>query len=382
MIEEIISIIESNNVQKLKSFVEENKNQIDFAEILYDAAYESNNFCQFIKILSENDTRSKEIILNDIFHILVKDEGDNDGKGKKEVLVNKIQSGELSIEIMDDIFINNLTYYETIKDTIIQKINANDIADLENYITTNQILFSYYNNEKFDFLIYAIENNASNEMVTYIMTHYKSLNYTLEDKTPLKCAIAADNLPLIELLIEKGADINMADEYYTDDKPLIFAINKKNNTIIKYLIDHGAEVNGPTTGYGENPLFTAIRNSNAEIVKYLLDHGSDVHLNDKKNLSFLTTAIQFGNEEIANTLIDHGADVNILTRNGHTPLILAIKTKHDSIAKTLIDHGADVNKQNGYNSTPLTIAIEKESDFLVEYLIEKGANVNEWRNYS
>jgi len=388
----IISLIENNEIEKLNTFVQENVDEIEFNRDLYKLSLTDQNFCEVIKVLSDNDTRNREVVINDIFHLFENEwdeeeteiETDSEMKknsikninNKKSIFIDNIKSGKIIINGLDDSFTNNLNSIEKIKVKIIEKVNENNIEELKNYIASNKILISYINTENFDILTYAIENNASIEMVEYLVSLYKSLDYIVKDNSPLKCAITKEDLPLVQLLVKNGADVNLKDDSYVNEKPLIYAINKGNDEIIKYLIEQGAEINGPPTGYGEIPLFTAIRNGNGDIVKFLIDHGADVNLSNKKNLSILTTAIQFGNENIVKCLIDNGADVDILTRNGLTPLTIGIKSGNENVVKYIVDHGADVNKKNGYNNTPLTLAIEKGNENVVKYLIDHGADVN------
>ncbi|OUM63993.1 hypothetical protein PIROE2DRAFT_9380 [Piromyces sp. E2] len=98
----------------------------------------------------------------------------------------------------------------------------------EKYITEKCIILKDLNKEDFDVLLYSIENDASPEIIKYIVCQckYNDLNYhIIEDKTlkaPLFSSIGKNNFEISKLLIQKNADIN----YF-------------NNDIINYLYNQG-----------------------------------------------------------------------------------------------------------------------------------------------
>ena len=109
--------------------------------------------------------------------------------------------------------------------------------------------------------------------------------------TPLEYFISKNNVSMVKLLLECGADPNIlcTIDYYIDQvnekhsltmTPLTFAIGQQsyNIEIIKLLILHGANLNC-TVSSGHTPLLKAIeRGCSIEIVKLLLDSGADVNL--------------------------------------------------------------------------------------------------------
>lgn len=71
----------------------------------------------------------------------------------------------------------------------------------------------------------------------------------------------------------------------------------------------------------------------------------------------LMAAVQHGHGEMACLLISHGADVNCADRvTGWTPLMLAAQNGHKSVAAMLLKNGADCNAVNNLNQTALDIA--------------------------
>lgn len=105
--------------------------------------------------------------------------------------------------------------------------------------------------------------------------------------TPLMQAVAAENLDLVQILLESGIATGMNDVYeHAEITPLVLAIEKQNLDLIKLLLENGAQeaVNNPVKVLDTNvtpnvcvmkrPLQCAIETGNLEIVKLLIEHGA------------------------------------------------------------------------------------------------------------
>lgn len=82
----------------------------------------------------------------------------------------------------------------------------------------------------------------------------KLLNQGLEVDTKLECdqstllmeAVSNEDLDMVKLLVERGADINAVNDNLAGWTPLMFAVNEGNLEIVEYLIDKGADINHET----------------------------------------------------------------------------------------------------------------------------------------
>ena len=106
------------------------------------------------------------------------------------------------------------------------------------------------------------------------------LNTINEDgSTPLHRAVEGDtntereteNLEIIELLIDKGADVNGKDD--NDDTPLHLSTNRN---ISELLIAQGADVNAKDC-FGGTPLHSIIFNEDKDLVALLITNGADLN---------------------------------------------------------------------------------------------------------
>ncbi|KAI0468009.1 hypothetical protein F4859DRAFT_222325 [Xylaria cf. heliscus] len=126
---------------------------------------------------------------------------------------------------------------------------------------------------------------------------------------------------LIERLLDAGSDVNITIcdglkgyGLSSDTTALLLAIQTENAEIVQLLIQRGAEVNRPARfGITYTPLQRAAERNNVEIVKLLLENGADV--NAAPAMLNGATALQFaaihGNCQIAMMLIEHGARLDV-----------------------------------------------------------------------
>jgi len=130
-----------------------------------------------------------------------------------------------------------------------EMIKNNNLKDVEDYVKANDISVKELKNEDFDILICSIENDASSEMINYIINRfqYKTFNYFNNQKnliidkgdTPLFFTLAKNNFKLANVLLKNGADIN-----YNKGKLLCqlveeHALNMKN---LKFVFNHGYQL--------------------------------------------------------------------------------------------------------------------------------------------
>lgn len=83
------------------------------------------------------------------------------------------------------------------------------------------------------------------------------------------------------MLIENGADINIADK--RGATPLHRAASKGNLSIVKLLLEHGDKLKvNVRDAYGNTPLHLACEEDRQEIAKLLVDNGADLEIKNKE----------------------------------------------------------------------------------------------------
>eukprot|EP00833_Pecoramyces_ruminatium_P016995 jgi/Orpsp1_1/1191027/evm.model.d7180000082991.1 len=115
------------------------------------------------------------------------------------------------------------------RENLIEIIKKNNVNEFETYFKENGVVLNDINKSNFDILMYAIESNASVDIIKFIISQsqYKTFNYVINEhnkqKVPLISAILNNNFETADLLIKHRANINQYDIIY-----YLFKINMLN----------------------------------------------------------------------------------------------------------------------------------------------------------
>ena len=101
---------------------------------------------------------------------------------------------------------------------------------------------------------------------------YTALMVALEKKLGPPSANGTDRLPILRILLNSGAAVNVKDD--RGITPLWLAIKNQNEKAVQLLSARGANVNGRLGSEGYTPLMEAIKIGNLAIVEILLDKGA------------------------------------------------------------------------------------------------------------
>lgn len=184
-------------------------------------------------------------------------------------------------------------------------------------------------------------------------------------------AISGKNRNLTELLLDRGANVNEKMES-ANVYPLHRASAIGCPHIGELLITRGADVNVEGE-YGKTPLHLATQCGHFDTVKLLLDYGANINALDIEGCSALFAPVRRSRRQIVEYLLDRGAEVNLTDKSGYTPLSIAFQQSgNDEIIRLLVSYGADVNTYSrGYS--PLHIAVIRKNKNMVEFLLANGA---------
>jgi len=137
--------------------------------------------------------------------------------------------------------------------------------------------------------------------------------------TALLFAVTGGDAEVVQLLLEKGANIEVRDTEH-GLRPLHFAAQYDGTAAItKLLLENGANIDSRCSSQKRTALQYAAMNGCLEIVKLLLEHKADVNM-DTSSRTALQAASEGGHLEAVKLLLEHKADVNAMPafKNGRT----------------------------------------------------------------
>jgi len=180
--------------------------------------------------------------------------------------------------------------------------------------------------------------------------------------TALYVAAANNHTAAVEALLAAGANIDARDERGLT--PLACAVRGSLPEMANLLIEHGAR----------HTLHTAAGLGDVEELSRLLAAGADINATDDEGVNALQWAARAGQAEAAGVLIAAGADPNVAHDGGATPLHFAAHNSGVEVTHILLKAGAVVDAKGGGMRRPLYYAVHECPEVAVA-LVEAGANV-------
>ncbi|RYO91954.1 hypothetical protein DL762_001892 [Monosporascus cannonballus] len=208
-------------------------------------------------------------------------------------------------------------------------------------------------------------------------------------QTPLWCSIENGNASILSLLLAHGADVEArnyeyrpasdwkpADEHKyvgTDERwrtPLYRAAELGNETIVRLLIENGAntqaEVNGDTA------LKRAADTGQTAIVRLFLLDGFNIETK-VRGCTLMELAVRNGHSDLVRMLLQEGANFESRCPGDKSMLCKAASRGYDDIVRLLLKAGAAIEYAS-WEGTPLYLAALYRNEAIVRLLLEHGAN--------
>ena len=221
-----------------------------------------------------------------------------------------------------------------------------------------------------------------------------------KSETALHYAIQNEDHEMIDLLLEKGSNVNM--KTYKLETPLHLATMNQDFTTVKKLLEHKPNNINSVSKNNKTPLFIAIENENLDLCKLLIHHGADVNIpctrekltpieyltkinsknkniinlilpisinKDPKN-RILGYAEQNNNIELIDKLINvYGINPNTVIENKNTLLHRAVIVGNLELCKLLVNQKDIQLLKDNKGRTPFHYAIMKNNIALCKTLI-------------
>lgn len=183
-------------------------------------------------------------------------------------------------------------------------------------------------------------------------------------RTPLLNAVQHDSIGAVFTLLNLGAKTdpgmgqNSRSCSYSGGSPLHQAVKNSNPEIIQLLLEKGADLNVQDQDHGWTPLHTAAIHGNAEVCRLLLEQGANTNIMDQQKNTALYYAEKYQHPQVKKCLSDFGGKSKKLEKNYRKDYLHA-QQKDGSAAFWYLGH-------NGWG-------IKTENHFLIVDYWEFGA---------
>jgi len=216
-------------------------------------------------------------------------------------------------------------------------------------------------------ILAAMKENKNIDEIQDIIKNSSSIDKTDSfGRTPLMMAVALKKTELVNLLIEKGANVNAQDVY--KNSPILIAVSSENpnSDIIATLLDAGADLFALDID-NKNALDYAVSNPTMPAASLRL-----IKIQPKVN--FLTMIEQATPEQISQAL-HFGAKADDSGMLGVTPLMMAAaKNPNTLVIDLLLGSGALINQQDPMGQTALFYAVKQNKNpEIIKVLLQRGA---------
>ncbi|XP_076083369.1 uncharacterized protein LOC143054293 isoform X2 [Mytilus galloprovincialis] len=217
--------------------------------------------------------------------------------------------------------------------------------------------------------------------------------------TPLYEACINGDIDTVKLLIRNRADVNMKTD--SDEMPLVAACQQGHGFLIQMLIDKGADVDdalccaahkgydrtikillhkGGNIGYkgvnGKSLLSLAWEQGSTKAVKFLLEKGADFREIDVKGKTLMHDACNTGSVDLVQILLDKGLDLIICDKNGRYPLADSVKKGFNDLSKFLIKQRCPIATSEEDIETAMMSVFKSGNKELLKLLVENGYTAN------
>ena len=214
------------------------------------------------------------------------------------------------------------------------------------------------NNNYLKYIIRDIKKNRINYDLLSELLNQNNINNKYKGKSLLYVAIEYQNIKLIELLIDKGIDVNIHN-INSGLLPINLAIDKENYNILNLLINNGADIN-KKNGNGELLLnyiiqifyYSDNKSPYYNFIELILDNKNfNPDIKDILGFTPLHYACYYSIKFIVEKLINLNANPNLFNNNGILPIHYTINDYKIEIFNILVENSAILNvlDNNGYN---------------------------------
>lgn len=192
-------------------------------------------------------------------------------------------------------------------------------------------------------------------------------------ETPLILALCENKKKVIDWLLSKNVKLNDKD-----NPPILMACSNCDAKTVQLLIEKGADVNARHK-IGKTAMNSALYGKNYEVVMLLIENGYDL----KNDGSTLRQAVSNRQKAVIEILLDYAVDVNFCKPDmvfpyNSTPVHIAAKNNDLPTVKWLVEHGANVTIKDKYGERPYNCAVDNKNEEMKSFI--RLLEPEQWHN--
>lgn len=197
-----------------------------------------------------------------------------------------------------------------------------------------------------------------------------------DGRTPLMLAIQFEHRPMVELLLERKARLDVISD--NGDTALHWAAFKGSREIVELLLKRGAPPHAQSKA-GGSALATGAAKGHLEIVKLIAAKVPPAALRrpDMDGFSALHSAALEGHLAVVEFLVEQGLPVEGAPwKDKWTPLMAACRGGNPEVVGFLVERGANINAVSTNGWTPLQAAVANDKLDVVRFLIAHKVDIH------
>uniref|UniRef100_A0A5F8HJA9 Ankyrin repeat domain-containing protein 6 n=1 Tax=Monodelphis domestica TaxID=13616 RepID=A0A5F8HJA9_MONDO len=218
-------------------------------------------------------------------------------------------------------------------------------------------------------LIAAYKGQADN--VVQLINKGAKVAVTKHGRTPLHLAANKGHLPVVQILLKAGCDLDVQDD--GDQTALHRASVVGNTEVIAALIQEGCALDRQDKD-GNTALHEASWHGFSQSAKLLVKAGANVLARNKAGNTALHLACQNSHPQSTRVLLLGGSRPDLKNNAGDTCLHVAARYNHLSIIRVLLSAFCSVHEKNQVGDTALHIAAALNHKKVAKILLEAGAD--------
>uniref|UniRef100_A0A2K6UA44 Ankyrin repeat domain-containing protein 6 n=1 Tax=Saimiri boliviensis boliviensis TaxID=39432 RepID=A0A2K6UA44_SAIBB len=209
------------------------------------------------------------------------------------------------------------------------------------------------------------------ENVVQLINKGAKVAVTKHGRTPLHLAANKGHLPVVQILLKAGCDLDVQDD--GDQTALHRATVVGNTEIISALIHEGCALDRQDKD-GNTALHEASWHGFSQSAKLLVKAGANVLAKNKAGNTALHLACQNSHSQSTRVLLLAGSRADLKNNAGDTCLHVAARYNHLSIIRLLLSAFCSVHEKNQAGDTALHVAAALNHKKVAKILLEAGAD--------